>query len=514
MIPQLDIPAIMPMIFVAIGAVSLPIVEVLLARMVKHRRTWLSKPVTREWAGTVMAFLSTFLLGLALISTVKAFGMPPRVFNSSNPMILMDGASHYLIAVILIGAILTVLVSVRYLAQLDINHGEYYALILASVLGMMFLAAATDLLMLFLALELMSIPIYALAGFQRSSLRSNEAALKYFMIGSFASAILLYGSALLYGATGTISFMEIAESFDPESPLAMLGVGLLLIGLGFKISSVPFHQWAPDVYEGAPATISGFMATTVKVAAFGVLLRVLAVALQPGQDSIYWVLWWLSVLSMTVGNIMAILQQNIKRMLAYSSIAHAGYLLVGVCAGTQAGYSAVLFYLMAYTFMTIGAFAVVVVLARDGRETTGIDDLSGLWSTRPLPAAVMAISMFALAGIPFTAGFMGKFQLFSAAVSRAISIGDSSLVWLAIFGVANSAISLAYYLRVPIVMYMREPQADSPGREAPGSFETLVLLACAAATLLLGLFPHDVFLPLGDLDLLSGAVEAAASLAP
>jgi NADH-quinone oxidoreductase subunit N len=351
-------------------------------------------------------------------------------------------------------------------------------------------------MMLFLALELTSIPLYVLAGFRRSSLRSNEAALKYFLIGSFASGILLYGAALLYGVTGSISLAEVAVRFDPENPVAVLGAGLLLVGLAFKIAAVPFHQWAPDVYEGAPTTVTAFMATAVKVAGFGVLLRVLVTALYPTSELLYGALWVLAVLTMTVGNIMAIVQSNAKRMLAYSSVAHAGYALVGVTVATQSGYSAVLFYLLAYTFMTVAAFTVIAALAHGGQERERISDLAGLGVRRPFVAAVMAIAMFSLAGIPGTAGFMGKFYVFRAAVEQ-----------------GNSALSLVYYLRIPMVMYMQEPSGGET-HDTPGSFEALVLVACAMAILAFGIWPENLDLILGRVDLLRWATVASASLLP
>jgi len=504
---SLDISALGPMLAVGVGAILLPIAEVLLAR----KRTFLSRPLTRERRGTFLAVGSLLCLVIALIVSFNGFVGPVRVFNSSNPMIVMDRASHFLNIVVLLGAAITVLISVKYLADIRTNHGEYYALMMSSVLGMMFLTSATDLMLLFLALELMSIPLYALAGFRRESLRSNEAALKYFLVGSFASAILLYGMALLYGATGSISLAEIGARFDPENAIDMLGAALVLVGLGFKVSSVPFHQWAPDVYEGAPTTVTGFMATTVKVAAFGALLRVLTLALEPASDVVYGALWIIAVLTMTVGNLMAIIQQNIKRMLAYSSIAHAGYVLVGLIVGTMEGYAAVLFYLLVYTFMTLGAFTVVAILAKGGEERDRIDDLAGLGATRPLMAAVMAISMFALAGIPPTAGFMGKFQLFRAAIERGTETGETALFVLAIIGVLNSAVSLAYYLRVPLVMYFREPDAKITP-DQPGFFERFVLLTCLAAIVLLGVFPGDVFVIFRDFDVLSQTAAAAQQL--
>jgi NADH-quinone oxidoreductase subunit N len=509
MTPNLDLSALAPLLPVAIAVVILPVAEVVLSRT----RRVLYVRVTEEWVGSVLSLGAAVALVVALLFTAQGFGLGSRVFNLDNPMILMDRLAHFLNAAVLLSALMTVLVSNRFLRNMEINHGEYYALLLASVSGMLMLTASTDLMMLFLAVELMSIPLYVLAGFRRKSLRSNEAALKYFLIGAFASGILLYGSALLYGVTGSISFDEIAARFDPESPIAVLAAGLLLVGLAFKISAVPFHQWAPDVYEGAPTTVTGFMATAVKVAAFGALVRVLATALPASSELLYPVLWVLAAGTMTVGNIMAIVQSNAKRMLAYSSIAHAGYVLVGVAVGTQAGYSAVLFYLLVYTFMTIAAFTVVAILARAGQERDRIADLDGLGTTRPLLAAVMAIAMFSLAGIPGTAGFMGKFYLFRAVIERGIAIADTSLVVLAILGVLNSALSLVYYLRIPVTMYMREP-AGGEAPDSPGAFEGLVLLGCAAATLALGLWPENLDLILGRVDLLRWATVASASLLP
>jgi len=513
-IPQIDAWAVAPMMPVGLGVLLLPLCDVLLVR----RGSLLGQPLSAARRSTYLAALSVLFLGASLLLTANAFSQPIRTFNPENPMVRMDGVALFLCASILIAAILTVLGSTKYLEHVRSNWGEFYTLVLSSVTGMMFLAAASDLLMLFLALELMSIPVYALAGFHRASLRSNESAVKYFLIGSFASGLLLYGSALLYGATGSLVLSEIATSFDPESALDLLGAGLVLIGLAFKISSVPFHQWAPDVYEGAPTPISGFMATAVKVAAFGVLVRVVSVGLQPAADSLGPLLWLLAVLTMTVGNVMALIQRNTKRMLAYSSIAHAGYILIGVLVGGEAGTRAVLFYLLSYTFMTIGAFTVVAVLARDGREYDAIDDLSGLGQTRPYLAVVMAICMFSLLGMPATAGFVGKFLLFSAAVQQGLALGNTSLVWLVVIAVLNSALSLGYYLRVPAIMFFHQPREDVVA-SAPGSFERIVLFTCAAAILLLGLMPQDALpvivslLHMPDVNVLQLAGDAAASLA-
>jgi NADH-quinone oxidoreductase subunit N len=515
MIPVVDPWTVAPMMPVGLGVLLLPLLDVYLMR----RGTVLGQPLSAARRSTYLAAASVLFLGTSLLLTLNAFSQPIRVFNPENPMVRMDGVALFLCATVLIGAMLTVLASSKYLEHVHSNWGEFYTLVLSSVIGMMFLSAASDLLMLFLSLELMSIPVYALAGFHRASLRSNESAVKYFLIGSFASGLLLYGSALLYGATGSLVLSEIATSFDPENALDLCGAGLVLVGLAFKISSVPFHQWAPDTYEGAPTPVSGFMATTVKVAAFGVLVRVVSVALQPASDALGPALWMLAVLTMTVGNVMALIQRNTKRMLAYSSIAHAGYVLIGVLVGGEAGTRAVLFYLLSYTFMTIGAFTVVAVLARDGREYDAIEDLAGLAQTRPFLAVVMSICMFSLLGMPATAGFIGKFLLFSSAVQQGLETGNSSLVWLVVIAVLNSALSLAYYLRIPALMFFHAPREDVQS-SAPGSFERIVLFTCAAAILLLGLMPQDALpllvsvLHMPDVNVLQLASDAAASLAP
>ncbi len=516
MIPEIDVGAVAPMIPVALGVLVLPMFEVLLLRT----PVLLGQRVSAARRGTYLATASVLFLAVSLLLTLNAFSQPPRVFNPENPMVRMDGVALFLCAVVLIGAILSVLASSKYLEHIHSNWGEFYTLVLSSVTGMMFLVAASDLIMLFLALELMSIPVYALAGFRRASLRSNESAVKYFLIGSFASGVLLYGSALLYGATGSLVLDEIATNFDPENALDLVGAGLLLIGLAFKVSAVPFHQWAPDTYEGAPTTISAFMATAVKVAAFGALLRVVSVALAPVSESVYGVLWVLAALSMTVGNVMALIQRNLKRMLAYSSIAHAGYALIGVLAGGADGTQAVLVYLLTYTFMTVGAFTVISVLTRDGEEHDRVDDFAGLSQTRPGLAAVMSLCMFSLLGMPGTAGFIGKFLVFSAAVKVGLATGNSSLVWLVVIAVLNSAVSLGYYLRVPAVMYFHPPRETPLPAGNATFFEGLVLASCAAAVILLGFLPQDALpgvsalLQMPDVNVLQLASDAASSFAP
>jgi NADH-quinone oxidoreductase subunit N len=447
--------------------------------------------------------LSTMLAGLASVAVVLAIytagsnfvGGVQAVFNPAHPMIQVDPLSSAATSIVGVGALLSIMLSVTYLPVLHINHGEYYALLLLSTAGMVVMVSSIDLISVYMGLELMSVPIYALAGFDRRKLRSNEAGMKYFLIGAFASALLLYGMALLYGATGHTDFAGIRDGFDPGSGLAMAGLGLVVVGFAFKVATVPFHQWAPDVYEGAPTSVTAFMSVTVKAAAFLVLLRFLQWAIPGATGTLGGVLWVLAALTMVVGNVMAVIQTNVKRMLAYSSVAHAGYLMVAFVAGTPEAYSAILFYLLVYVFMNLGAFGVVVALARSGRENERIDDFAGLAAVRPGLAAAMTLFMVALAGIPGTAGFVAKFAIFSAAV-------NSGQVVLAIVGVLSSVVSVYYYLRLPIAMYMRDPLGEEVSEASTN--EVAVLAICVAVVLWLGLVPNQPILP--ALDMASRAV--------
>ena len=352
MTPQIDISVLAPIGFLAIAAMAVLMGEVLLTRA----KTVMGRPVDERFIGTALAGTSILFLIAALYTCVSKFaGGAVEVFNPANPLFQMDRFSALVSGVIALSALLSCALAIYYLDELRINHGEYYALLLLSVCGMMLMVSAVDMLAVFLGLELMSIPIYALAGFDRRKLRSNESAMKYFLMGSFASAVMLYGMALLYGSVGATSFEALRAGFDPESPLALVGVGLLIVGFAFKISSVPFHQWTPDVYEGAPSAVTAFMSVAVKTTAVATLLRVVGLALGPLDQTLLNVLWVLAVLTMIVGNVMAVIQDNVKRLLAYSSIGHAGYILVGVVAGTIEGYSAVVFYLIAYTFMNLAS---------------------------------------------------------------------------------------------------------------------------------------------------------------
>ena len=312
--PDLNFSVLAPIGFTAIGAMLILMGEVLLSRT----QTFLGRDVTESFIGTVLALVAIFFLGLTVYISGTVFGLGGvEVFNPDHPMYQLDRFSSLVTAIVALSALLSCALSIAYLAELRINHSEYYALIMLSTTGMMLMIGAVDLIGVFLGLELMSIPIYVLAGFDRRKLRSNESALKYFLIGSFASAILLYGMALLYGATGSTSFDAIRSGFDPENPIGVIGLGLVVVGFAFKISSVPFHQWTPDVYEGAPSAVTAFMSVTVKVSAFAALVRLLGMAFDPNDAALSGVIWVLSALTMIVGNMMAIIQDNIKRLLAY-----------------------------------------------------------------------------------------------------------------------------------------------------------------------------------------------------
>jgi len=351
-----------------------------------------------------------------------------------------------------------VLLSLDFAKKEEVGFGEYYALILIATCGMILMASSSNFVTLFLGLEIMSLSIYALTGITREDPRSVEAAFKYFLLGAFASAFFLYGVALLYVSSGTLDLIAFGQLLKSKAqvlkdPTFLVGLGLLLVGFGFKLALVPFHMWTPDVYEGAPTPITAFMATGVKAAAFAGFLRVLLFALTSLPMKWEEVLWVLSVATMSLGNLIALRQDDIKRMLAYSSIAHAGYILIGIISGPARGYSAALFYLYAYAFMNIGAFSVVAILSKKGHPNTVLEAYSGIASRHPLLALSMTIFLFSLAGVPPTAGFMAKFYVFSAAVKE-------GYIWLAVLGVLNSAVAAYYYLRVMVYMYFREPKLE------------------------------------------------------
>lgn len=389
-------------------------------------------------------------------------------------------------------ALLVVLCAQPYLRELRLRRGgEFYALLLFSSCGMMLTVLSRDLLMLFLGIELLSIPMYILAGYRRLHGDSVESSFKYFLFGAFASGFLVYGIALLYGATGSTRFADVGIHAEQLSTLQQLGFAMLTIGLAFKVAAVPFHAWAPDVYQGAPTPVTAFMAAGVKTAAFGATLR-LALEVLPDSRGLVTALSVLAAGSMVLGNLGALLQTNLKRMIAYSSIAHAGYLLVGICAvvtgAEAAGSMAVRFYLFTYALMTVGAFAILIHFVRNQQEGENLRGLHGLSRSRPYFSFALALCFLSLAGIPFTAGFFGKLYLLRAALA-------ADLVGLAIVLVVTSIVSLYYYLRVVAALYMKAPAGEQHSLAAPGL--SLVSLACAVGIVLLGLFPEPLLHLLG-----------------
>jgi len=428
-------------------------------------------------------------LGTILLALFTSFLFWDRPAYSFQRMLVVDNFSVFFHFILLTAAGLSVLMSVDYLREKGMESGEYYALILLSVLGMILMSSGLNLVILFLGLEILSLSLYILSGFNRNDARSIESSLKYFLLGAFATGFLLYGMALIYGSVGSLGLEEIAASLRNSNPspgtMFFMGIGLLIVGFGFKVASVPFHIWVPDVYEGAPTPVTAFMSIGAKASGFAALMRVFFFALQGVSVDWVWVFWVLSAVTMTLGNVAAISQTNIKRMLAYSAVAHTGYVLIGMVAENSLGLQGMLFYFLAYAFMNLGAFTVVILLERSGEEALLIENYSGLGSKKPFYAVAMAVFMFSLAGIPPTAGFMGKFYLFSSAVR-------AGYIWLAVLGVLNSLISVYYYLRIVVMMYMKEP-GESAWHFSFSAGLMLVLLIAFFATLYLGIFPSFSF---------------------
>jgi NADH-quinone oxidoreductase subunit N len=429
-------------------------------------------------------YLSLAGVIIALFFCFSLWGQSQYAFNR---MVVLDNYSLFFKVIFLLTAGLTILMSIRFLKLEGFEHGEYYVLLLFATVGMMLMASAADLIIIFLGLETFSLAIYVLAGFFRTQPKSNESSLKYFLLGAFSTGFLLYGIALIYGATGTTQLKGIYEFAGKiellTDPLLLIGMCLLIVGFGFKVASVPFHMWTPDVYEGAPTSVTAFMSVGSKAAGFAAFLRVFLYSFSSLQADWIWIFWVLAVLTMTLGNIVAIAQRNIKRMLAYSSIAHAGYILVAMVAAGELGTASVLYYLLAYAFMNLGAFAVVILYGRKGEENILISDYSGMASKYPLLAAAMAIFMFSLAGIPPTAGFVGKFYIFSAAVK-------AGYIGLAIIGVLNSALSVYFYLRVTVMMYMRSPEKEQARLEMCPALVAALIIA-VLGTLQMGITPSQ-----------------------
>ena len=471
-------------------------------------------------ADTLHALPEVFLCTMAIIVLILSFAVPGRrgwmeglsvaavvgtgallLWQLGQPvsafsgMYLVDNFALFFKAVFLISTLFVILMSINYLQLERVPVGEFYAVLLFSTLGMMFIASGGNLLSLYVGLETMSISIYVLAGFLKRDRKSNEAALKYLLMGAFTSGVILYGIALLYGLTGTLDIKQTAATLVQmklSNPALLLAMVMLTAGFGFKIAAVPFHMYVPDVYEGAMTTVTAFLAVGSEAAGVAALLRVFLGAIPQIQGDWAVLFWILSVLTMTVGNVLAMAQRNMKRMLAYSSIAHIGYVLIGFVVGTEQGISAMLLYVLIYEFMTAGAFAMVIYLRTETVKGDLIEDFAGLARVRPVAAAAMVIFLMSLTGIPPTAGFVGKFYLFGAAI-------NSGYIWLAVVAAVNTAISLFYYMRVAMVMYMLE----SPGPVSVSSSRPLyaALIFAVLGTLIMGIYPGP-FLDLAQASLM------------
>ena len=420
-----------------------------------------------------------------------AYDVSPSGYSN---VILADGFSVFMHAVVIIAAILVILGSMDYLDREGLQHGEFYALVLFAAAGMGILASANELVTAFIGLEMSSISTYILAGFRRRAPKSNEASIKYFVLGSFATAFFLYGIAMVYGATGTTRIDLIQRAFDVNpitfssaSALPIVGLGLIFVGLGFKVVAAPFQIYAPDVYEGAPSPVTALLASAPKVATFALMLRIFYTAFSSATTVWFWVIWVSAILTMLVGNLGALVQTNVKRMLAYSSIAHAGYILVAFVAGTQAAVAAILFYLAAYSLMKIGAFLVVTHLGQQDEKRLDIKDYAGLGSKQPILAACFSLFLLSLLGLPATGGFLGKFFAFQSA----LDLKDPRVVWLVVIAALNSVLGAYYYLRVIISMYFWDPAQDYVAARVAPSLSVALFIA-AAGTLYLGLLPSRV----------------------
>jgi NADH-quinone oxidoreductase subunit N len=472
---SLNFGAAWPLLVVALGALALLALEALWPGFGRRQGPW----------------VAAASLAASLALTIADW---PGSGSAFFAMMAADSYALFFWALFASAGLLVVMLSEVYATETGgaLGSGEYYILLLLATCGMMLMASGDNLLVIFLGLEVLSVSVYVLAGILRERPLANEAALKYLLLGAFASAFLLYGIALIYGATGTFDLAVVARRAfaEPDNLLLLCGAGLLLVGFGFKAALVPFHMWAPDVYQGAPIAVTAFMSVGPKAAALAALLRVLGAALPALSPRWAPVLWVLAVLSMTAGNVVALAQTDVKRMLAYSSIAHAGYALIAIVVATPRGAEALLYYLASYTFLNLGAFGVVLYVSRgrtasDEAHTT-LADYAGLGWRYPAVGACMALFMFGLAGIPPTSGFAAKFYAFSAAVS-------AGYIWLAVIGVLNSLVSVYFYLRLTVLMYMREPDAAAtPLKSAPGV--GMALAVCALATLALGVFPQSLLM--------------------
>ncbi len=464
--PTLNYLAILPLLILVIAAAL-----VLLADLVVRNKR-------------VLTLLGLLAVAAALAAVLLVRPATPEF----QGMTLADELGLFASAAILVAAGLALLLALERTADFTRRPGAYVALLLLATAGMIVMAKASDFITIFLGLEIFSLALYILVGFARRDVRSSEAALKYFLLGAFASGFFLYGMALIYGATGSTNLADISMGIAPLSaslpfaPLLPIGMGLLLVGYGFKLALVPFHMWTPDVYQGAPTSVTAFMSVATKTAAFVSLIRVLA-AVSSAERPWLLALAGLAVVTMTLGNLAALRQTSLKRMLAYSSIAHAGYVLTGLAAGNERGFEGALYYLIAYTFMNLGAFAVIQAVQRRDRNDVTTEDVTGLSARRPALALLMAVFMFALTGMPPLAGFFGKLYVFSGAV-------EGGLAWLAVVGVLNSAIAAYYYLRITVLMYMGGSAPATTDIPRTGWAVWTTLAIAGLATLVLGLWQY------------------------
>lgn len=467
-LPEIKLIAILPEIILAVIACALFIIDLFIAKEKK-------------------SLIGYFAIGALVLSGLSCFFLFGKSITTFSGMITLDSYALFFKVLFLSAAVVVILMSIRYIQIERINLGEYYGLILFATIGMMLMASATDLLSFYMSLELMSMSFYVLIAFMRKDPKSIEAGIKYFLTGVFASGIILYGMAFLYGATGTTNLSEIAafiqENEITSNPSLSMAFVLLLTGFGFKIASVPFHMWAPDVYEGAPTPITAYLSAGSKAAAFSVMLRVFIEAFSLSSGHWWQILWVVAVMTMTLGNLVALVQTNIKRMLAYSSIAHSGYIMIGLISASEIGYAAVMIYLVGYVFMTLGAFILIVLLCSHNSRGDQISDFKGIAQTNPMVAMAFLLFALSLIGIPPTAGFVGKLYLFNAAI-------QGGFYWLVIIGVLNSTVSLYYYFKVVQVMYTEDPSESRVLSFSPSI--KIALGITGFATLFLGLYPEPI----------------------
>ncbi len=459
-IPTFNLTIILPVLLVIGWGVALMGLDLFLA---EDKKKWLG-------------WLSLVGLVLALVQSVALWGDSYETFIpvGGPAMIIVDNYATFLNVLYLLTGILTILLAVNYLDKTRLSQGEFYLLVLFSISGMMLMGMSNDLIMVFLALELLSIPLYILSGYDRKRNDSEESALKYFLLGAFSSGFFMFGIVLMYGATGSTALPVIAANIGEGGALSMGAMALLLVGFGFKVAAVPFHMWTPDVYQGAPTAVTAFMSVGAKIGGFAAMIRLFMLVLPQMGDIWVPVVAVLAALTMIVGNVVALAQTNIKRMLAYSSIAHAGYIMMAVASNTDQGVSAALFYMMAYLFTNLGAFAIVIAIERQGNQGLSLDDYKGLAKRSPGLALILAYFMLSLTGVPPTGGFSGKFFVF-----RSVLEANPDLLWLTVVGVLTSVVSGYFYLRIVYYAFMLDGEGRAEMKPALNTAVTLALIATA-----------------------------------